>query len=154
MIKMQKMDKTLAKKKNCKQKKTSLCVVASAHCTLHFYRRVKVVCFTSHFLGGLGSVRQIRLLPPASSFSALPSSPADPLRPSSHRRRVPMVATKRKPRRFPSMSLFREYAEYAESTRAVTARTKFQTLKNYKQTFDRCSWGWCFFFLPRRQTRH
>jgi hypothetical protein len=56
-----------------------------------------------------------------------------------------MVATKRKPRRFPSMSLFREYAEYAESTRAVTARTKFQTLKNYKQTFDRCSWGWCFF---------
>ena len=129
MIKMQKMDKTLAKKKKLQAEKTSLCVVASAHCTLHFYRRVKVVCFTSHFLGGLGSVRQIRLLPPASSFSALPSSPADPLRPSSHRRRVPMVATKRKPRRFPSMSLFREYAEYAESTRAVTARTKFQTLK-------------------------
>ena len=58
-----------------------------------------------------------------------------------------MVATKRKPRRFPSMSLFREYAEYAESTRAVTARTKFQTLKKLqKKTFDRCSLRWCFFF--------
>ena len=83
--------------------------------------------FTSHFLGGLGSVRQWQqwLLPPASSFSALPSSP-DPLRPTP--RRVPMVA-KRKPRRFSSMALFREYDI---NTHAVTARTKFQTLKLQK----------------------
>lgn len=83
--------------------------------------------FTPHFLGGLWSVRQIWLLPPASSFSALPSSP-DPLRPTPHRRRVPMVA-KRKPRRFSSMALFREYDI---NTHAVTARTKFQTLKLQK----------------------
>ena len=84
--------------------------------------------FTSHFLGGLGSVRQWQqwLLPPASSFSALPSSP-DPLRPTP--RRVPMVA-KRKPRRFSSMALFREYDI---NTHAVTARTKFQTLKLQKK---------------------
>lgn len=40
-------------KKNCKQKKTSLCVVASAHCTLHFLdfidRRIKVVCLRRLF---------------------------------------------------------------------------------------------------------
>ena len=84
--------------------------------------------FTSHFLGSLGSVRQWQqwLLPPASSFSALPSSP-DPLRPTP--RRVPMVA-KRKPRRFSSMALFREYDI---NTHAVTARTKFQTLKLQKK---------------------
>ena len=87
--------------------------------------------FTSHFLGGLGSVRQWQqwLLPPASSsFSALPSSP-DPLRLTPHRRWVPMVA-KRKPRRFSSMALFREYDI---NTHAVTARTKFQTLKLQKK---------------------
>ena len=87
--------------------------------------------FTSHFFRGPGrSVRQWQqwLLPPASSsFSALPSSP-DPLRPTPHRRRVPMVA-KRKPRRFSSMALFREYDI---NTHAVTARTKFQTLKLQK----------------------
>ena len=36
MIKMQKMDKTVAEKKKLQAEKTSLCVVASAHCTLHF----------------------------------------------------------------------------------------------------------------------
>ena len=52
MIKMQKMDKTVAKKK-LQAEKTSLCVVASAHCTLHFLdfidRRVKVVCLRRIF---------------------------------------------------------------------------------------------------------
>lgn len=99
--------------------------------------------FTSHFLGGLGSVRQWQqwLLPPASSFSALPSSP-DPLRPTP--RRVPMVA-KRKPRRFSSMALFREYDI---NTHAVTARTKFQTLKlqKKKKHLTTAHWGGGVFF--------
>ena len=99
--------------------------------------------FTSHFLGGLGSVRQWQqwLLPPASSFSALPSSP-DPLRPTPHRRRVPMVA-KRKPRRFSSMALFREYDI---NTHAVTARTKFQTLKLQKNIWPLLIEEEVFFF--------
>ena len=57
-----------------------------------------------------------------------------------------MVATKRKPRRFPSMSLFREYAEYAESTRAVTARTKFQTLKKLQKKHLTAAHGGGVFF--------
>ena len=133
-------------KKKLQAEKTSLCVDASAHCTLHFLdfiidrRESKLYVFTSHFFRGPGrSVRQWQqwLLPPASSsFSALPSSP-DPLRPTPHRRRVPMVA-KRKPRRFSSMALFREYDI---NTHAVTARTKFQTLKLQKKHLTTAHWG-------------
>ena len=46
------------------------------------------------------------------------------------------------------MSLFREYAEYAESTRAVTARTKFQTLKKLQKKHLTAAHGGGVFFFP------
>ena len=125
---MQKNDKTLAKKK-LQAEKTSF-LSSSSHLHTAFFLDFRRVVFTTPlFLGGLKGVRQRQQwrLPPASSFSALPSSPDPPLRPTPRQRRFPTVAKEKEPRRrFSSKTPFREYAC------ARAARTKWQTLKLQK----------------------
>ena len=140
------MDKTVAKKKNCKQKKL-VCVsshLRTAHCT--FTDESKLSVYVAFFRGpgecpaDLTSASCLLLLRLA--FLPRRPSPAEPApEAGSHGRHQTQAATFLVDGTFPRVCrVCREYSCSNCSDKVSNAKKKLQ-----KKTFDRCSLRWCFF---------
>ena len=135
--------------KKLQAEKTSLCVVASAHCTLHFLDFIdesKLYVYVAFFRGpgecpaDLTSASCLLLLRLA--FLPRRPSPAEPApEAGSHGRHQTQAATFLVDGTFPRVCrVCREYSCSNCSDKVSNAKKKLQ-----KKTFDRCSLRWCFF---------